>query len=206
VRKNGDEAQREAFRRVVETEGQDIGAVIRLLRELERRGSTPTPKDLREIAVVCVKAAVAEDTTGLAWAMIDETNNYDISSYVREKQHPLWVLEQGLQYKVPSAILELVEQGEAEDMSWHNDMYPSFGLSNETRGEVRIWVHDNEDGDNRFEVTKADRAAVQDGQADDAHYSSDVKDAISTYRRFVSELGLRSRRALEDIDQEQRGA
>lgn len=180
---NSDEAQRLAFRRVVETSGEDLASVIRLLRELERRGAKLSPKDLREIAVEAVKAAVSGDPTGATAAFIREAAGVRGTS--------LWIVEQGAQYDIPAKILELVGTGEIEDMSWHNDQCPSFGRMVERDGrqvEARVFVdhpqpRSRDMGGLRFAVT-----LTVDGEAHEDEVTDDVDEAISLLRSYVSRL------------------
>jgi len=83
-----------------------------------------------------------------------------------------WRTEFRSGYDIPSIVLFLVEKGLIEDMSWHNDMSPSFGVHGivvGTRGraegygtrEIRLFVEDpirsQRQGDSkRFLVTVTD--------------------------------------------------
>ena len=54
-----------------------------------------------------------------------------------------WDAEFGPYYEVPGFLPFLVRKKIVEDMSWHNDVAPSFGLYSEqgkTEREIRLWV------------------------------------------------------------------
>ncbi len=52
-----------------------------------------------------------------------------------------WVSEHGRQFRVPMAILEHVRAGTLRDLSWHNDMCPSFGVTRADGTErANVWV------------------------------------------------------------------
>jgi hypothetical protein len=70
--------------------------------------------------------------------------------------------EFGHQYEVPRILPFLMGKGILQDMSWHNDAAPSFGLRGEEKGEhsleVRLWVDHilkthREVGGRRYTVT-----------------------------------------------------
>jgi len=72
-------------------------------------------------------------------------------------------------YEIPGILLFLVKEGILQDLSWHNDVSPSFGIDSVVKGtkgrpqgssniEARIWVDHpierlRETGGRRFVVT-----------------------------------------------------
>lgn len=79
-----------------------------------------------------------------------------------------WIHEHGRAYEVPGFIEFLVEKKIIEDLSWHNDVSPSFGVSDDrTEKLVRLWVdhpfkdHRETQG-TRFAVTVEEEASQED--------------------------------------------
>lgn len=72
-----------------------------------------------------------------------------------------WQAEHGADYEVPGLIDFMVKEGILTDISWHNDVCPSFSVddpADEERG-VRLWVDhpvlsERETGNKRFAITK----------------------------------------------------
>lgn len=48
-----------------------------------------------------------------------------------------WEAEFGAAYAVPDEIRALANAGKLEDISWHNDVCPSFSVAD---GSVKLWV------------------------------------------------------------------
>jgi len=51
-----------------------------------------------------------------------------------------WAEEHGTGYVVPGILRQLVRDGIAEDMSWHNDACPSFEVRTRSGKRARLWV------------------------------------------------------------------
>jgi hypothetical protein len=70
-----------------------------------------------------------------------------------------WKGEFGTKWDMPGLLDFLVQELVVEDLSWHNDMSPSFGVyDDKTEKEVRLWVGHpireyREFGGDRFIVT-----------------------------------------------------
>ena len=93
---------------------------------------------------------------------------------------PDWLEEFDDSFEVPEKILHLVGDGEATDLSWHNDESPSFGIHSDADEGicVRIWV--GRPGDAiRFIVTIKD----ENREYDPLYQGNDVDEAIRLYRR-----------------------
>jgi hypothetical protein len=72
-----------------------------------------------------------------------------------------WDSEFGASYKVPKKLLDLADAGVLEDVSWHNDISPSFERKTEGGYSVRLWVEhpdldQREAGGSRFMITMDD--------------------------------------------------
>ncbi len=53
----------------------------------------------------------------------------------------LWSSEFGAGYGVPSWVDKLIEEGTAEDNSWHHDVYPHFVISLPDGKQVTLWIN-----------------------------------------------------------------
>lgn len=51
-----------------------------------------------------------------------------------------WISEFSVSYRVPRPVVELVEAGRLEDMSFHADPCPSFGRKLRSNTFLRLWV------------------------------------------------------------------
>jgi len=103
-----------------------------------------------------------------------------------------WVDEFGSRYMVPK---EVSEHPLMKEMSWHNDVSPSFGESDDdAEREVRLWVahpvgHMREVANTRYGVYYTD----QDGTGDDGVETDDVNEAIKAWeQRFDKYFGGQS--------------
>ena len=54
---------------------------------------------------------------------------------------PLFEREFGRSYRIPKAILKMVNTGELVDTSWHNDSCPTFTTPLTPVGSVSLWVN-----------------------------------------------------------------
>lgn len=106
-----------------------------------------------------------------------------------------WREEFDASWAVPQQVLELIDEGLAEDMSWHNDTMPCFGLVDED-GEpiVRIWV-DHIDPELREYGSDSKRFRVDymPEEADaEMELTDDVVEAVEAYKvaraRYVRTL------------------
>ncbi len=95
-----------------------------------------------------------------------------------------WRKEFGVSWSVPARVDDLVDKGDLVDMSWHNDVAPSFitksvaeskAWEDDGRG-VRLWVdhpvrtlREHEDGSRYF-------VAAGDGGENDVRYAGDDLD------------------------------
>jgi len=102
----------------------------------------------------------------------------------------LWVREFGWDYDVPPEVLALVQSGEAEDISWHNDICPSFSAHGpDYSPEVRLWVEHPDpakrewDDAKRFGVSVATQ--TPGSEFDDFFDTDDAGEAVRKYREFV---------------------
>jgi hypothetical protein len=94
-----------------------------------------------------------------------------------------WVDEFGPYYEIPGFLPFLVRKGVLGDLSWHNDVSPSFGLVNsDPNEEVRLWVEhpfkdQRETGpdDNRFLVD-----VMIDDERRFEHHTDDLQEALET--------------------------
>jgi hypothetical protein len=100
---------------------------------------------------------------------------------------PKWVAEHGAEYDVPREILD----ADLEDLSWHNDACPKFGVS---LGDDEDWVllfvlHPDPA---RRDANEEPRFAVwvgnnTDGTPDSNVYEGDdIADALAVYRGYVA--------------------
>ena len=95
----------------------------------------------------------------------------------------LWKKEHGPDYEVPGVIDFMVKQGVLTDMSWHNDVCPSFGVDdhkNSQRG-VRLWVDhpitfERETGNKRFAITKGEYGSEHEFELE----TDDLVEALET--------------------------
>lgn len=97
-----------------------------------------------------------------------------------------WKSEHGLDYEVPGLIDFMVKEGILEDVSWHNDVMPSFKISDPANEEywVRLWVdhpvaHRRETGGHRFVVSKG----MYGGEYDFEYETDDLEDAVNAFLR-----------------------
>lgn len=94
-----------------------------------------------------------------------------------------WKNEFGKEYDIPDEVLSLVSKGLAEDVSWHNDICPSFGYYDDDVN-LRLWVeHPDPDlripGMLRFFVTHDNEEVAM---------TDDVNEAIRTYVGLLNPL------------------
>jgi hypothetical protein len=101
-----------------------------------------------------------------------------------------WDSEFGAEYEVPNEILNLVSKGYANDMSWHNDVSPSFGKEVQLDKFLRLWIdhkdpYSRELSGKRFSVTLDDEEGnaytIDDGTTDD------VNEAVSKYLKALND-------------------
>lgn len=87
---------------------------------------------------------------------------------------PLWIREFGTGFDVPAVV---TEDPAIEDISWHNDVAPSFCLKGAPPGtDLRLWV-DHPDPDMR--ECDGPRFMVMDHNTERARYMGDsIEDAI----------------------------
>ena len=80
----------------------------------------------------------------------------------RAPQH--WKAEFGSAYRIPATLDILASKGVIEDMSWHNDVNPSFGKITCRKYEVRLWI-EHPDPRQRNEGAKRYAVSVGDSEA-----------------------------------------
>jgi hypothetical protein len=105
---------------------------------------------------------------------------------------PLWVREFGFGYAVPAVILH---EPEVEDLSWHNDVCPSFGLRGTCGGDepdVRLWVeHPDRDqreaNTPRYMVTHQNTTGDPDLTGGTRYEGDDLVVALRVWRRVSRE-------------------
>lgn len=92
-----------------------------------------------------------------------------------------YLKEFGTEYQIPAKIIELVEKKKLTDMSWHNDVSPSFGtfFADPVKGEVeiRIWIDHPEKEKREFDC---DRFTVTD-DTEVVWEGADINEAIKAY-------------------------
>lgn len=97
------------------------------------------------------------------------------------KAEPQWLREFGRGHAVPQLLDELVQGGELADMSWHNDICPSFAITARTADAdaPRLWVEHRE-------PERRERPGcryVVDGRDEEPAYAGDdLFDALSALR------------------------
>lgn len=107
----------------------------------------------------------------------------------------LWTQQFSKDFAVPPELTKLVTDGEADDLSYGNDVAPSFGLffaDDKEEHEIRIWS-DHPDASkrefpdgNRFLVVWYPEGAGLSGQdIEEAYNGDDVNEAIKAYRALV---------------------
>lgn len=104
---------------------------------------------------------------------------------------PLWRCEFGEAFAPPAEIQALVDSGEAEDISWHNDCAPAFGLLDTVGDEVvRIWFDhpDPQERENDGDVPMRYAVTMRAGQwnAETVLETNDAKEAVAKYRECVA--------------------
>lgn len=93
-----------------------------------------------------------------------------------------WVAEFGREYEIPTIVDWMVRQGILEDMSWHNDAMPSFGLVDPANDEygIRLWVDHPLRALREFQ--QSTRFVVEEGvfisESDYEHTTDDLQDAL----------------------------
>lgn len=104
---------------------------------------------------------------------------------------PLWVREFGTGYAIPTEIVKLVAAGDAEDLSWHNDVCPSFGNDDEEGGDgARIFV-EHPDVDQRENGIGTPRYATiwKPSEGGEVVYEGEeIDEAIAAYRTLCAKL------------------
>lgn len=68
-----------------------------------------------------------------------DTQAHDQPNQLPRTTAPLWLTEFGAQWEVPAALVNDIR---LEDVSWHNDVCPSFAWTGRAHDgdDVRIWV------------------------------------------------------------------
>ena len=98
-----------------------------------------------------------------------------------------WKQEFGKPYEVPEEIDALVASGELLDLSWHNDISPSFGRMRDcdANGEwfdaPRLFVDHVEDV-LREHGRGSSRFSVFDSEWNDLYYGDDLAEALVALR------------------------
>jgi len=110
----------------------------------------------------------------------------DVSEWLKTGRGALWVKEFGIDYAVPAEILKRTD---LEDMSWHNDVAPSFGR--EINGQpLRIWV---EHPDPAMREMPGQRFMVLiDGEDETCLFfqaTDDAGVALAAFDEFASRMG-----------------
>lgn len=101
-----------------------------------------------------------------------------------------WLKEFDADFAVPAEILNLVSKGLAEDLSWHNDTSPKFGVEFDDRQNTKRYIQvllwsDHPDpeqrelGGHRFTVCEGD-FDIEDG-IEEVVSTDDVAEAVSCY-------------------------
>jgi hypothetical protein len=97
-----------------------------------------------------------------------------------------WKDEFPLDYEIPGLIEFMVKEGVLQDISWHNDVMPSFSVPDPKREDygVRLWVDhpvafERETGGRRFGVVKGPYGSENDFEYD----TDDLEDAINAFLR-----------------------
>lgn len=110
---------------------------------------------------------------------------------------PPWKKEFGTAYRPPDVILDLIDAGLPEDLSWHNDASPSFGFTNDEgdRPAVRIWVqHPNHRKREHPEVGRFIVDYSDDMGSEDDFETDDPELAIAVYLDWLKKAGLMPKR------------
>jgi hypothetical protein len=99
-------------------------------------------------------------------------------------KNDLYLSEFGPAYEVPDAIVDTLE-----DLSWHNDVCPSFGVEDNDGNGVRLWV-EHPDVDqresafgSRYVVTETHECETQEP----AYAGDDLAAALSAYHALAGE-------------------
>jgi hypothetical protein len=79
----------------------------------------------------------------------------------------LWSSEFGSDYGVPSWVDKLIEEGTAEDNSWHHDVYPHFVISLLNGKQVRLWVNHIDKAKRDIDAQDAPRFMFYEGNDED---------------------------------------
>jgi hypothetical protein len=99
-----------------------------------------------------------------------------------------WDREFPPEYEPHPGIVRIVDLGWAQDMSWHNDTAPSFGLAFPDETLIRIWSHPENPEDReepewpRFLVSKE---GPPSGEFVTLIDTDDAGEAILEYRRAI---------------------
>lgn len=98
-----------------------------------------------------------------------------------------WIHEFGREYDVPRKIVDLVIAGLASDLSWHNDLAPSFGtVSKDGKLEIRIWVeHPDKDQRELDDMSRYIVTGVKNGKEYLTEQISGVEAAINRYLKAL---------------------
>lgn len=103
---------------------------------------------------------------------------------------PNWISEHGRNFEVPHFIDYLVNQKVIEDLSWHNDEAPAFGLSDPNSDRrVLLWVG-HPMRSRRYD--EGDRFAVQEDDTID-FVSDDLEESLKHFFRAIARYQLRGR-------------
>jgi hypothetical protein len=109
-------------------------------------------KEARELMAE-VQAIFEEGKSLVRQGTMLQKNAKSISDFVRrESPTRYWFEFPQPAFAVPKEIVELCETGVLKDISWQNDVLPSFELPQEQLPPLRIWVHPL-DVDDREEPT-----------------------------------------------------
>jgi predicted Zn-ribbon and HTH transcriptional regulator len=129
----------------------------------------------------------------------------------------MWVTEHGMSYRIPDAILALVEEGRIVDQSWHNDVAPKFSIGTlDGRGdsgetpECYLWVEHPEPDERemsgfRFAISIGSSALGCDGSStiintDDLSEVLDTIRGIETIVRWFEHDQTSGQGKLLDVD------
>lgn len=106
--------------------------------------------------------------------------------------------EFGSRYEIPGFIEYLVKEHYLDDMSWHNDISPSFGIMNDIAGtkgnphgtsqnEIRIWVEHPLKSRREFQGERFTVTYALDGDQTEDYSFDELEDALKKLLEVIIE-------------------
>jgi hypothetical protein len=107
-----------------------------------------------------------------------------------------WFDEFESYYEIPGIIPFLIRKGILKDLSWHNDVAPSFGVVQDDGSDIRIWVDHPFKSHRQYQEARFMITVTEKEDSVFSFYTDDLEEALET---LFSKLALWYKRMLPGV-------